>query len=133
LDRQAQVDLILDHYENPRHRGPLPGATVVRKGSNPGCGDVVTFYLSVGPSDSVAAISFEAEGCTISQAAASMVAEMFAGKTLADVEQTPTNAIVEMIGPEIAGARFGCATLGLTTVKEAVKAIRRNTRDSDAV
>lgn len=133
MDRQAQVDLILDHYENPRHCGPLPGASVVRKGSNPGCGDVVVFYLSVDSDDRVAAISFEGEGCTISQAAASMVAEMFAGKALTEVEGTPADAILNMIGPEITSTRLRCATLGLTTVKEAVRALRRDFRDSDNV
>jgi nitrogen fixation protein NifU and related proteins len=131
VDRQAHIDLILDHYENPRHRGRLPGASVVRKGTNPGCGDVVTFYLTVEPDDTVAAITFEGEGCTISQAGASMVAEMFAGKTLKEVEEMPADAILSMIGPEIAGTRLRCATLGLTTVREAVRALRRNSRDSD--
>jgi nitrogen fixation protein NifU and related proteins len=133
MDRQAQVELILDHYENPRHCGPLPGASVVRKGSNSGCGDVVVFYLRVAPDDRVGAISFEGEGCTISQAAASMVAEMFAGKTLMEVEETPTDAILNMIGPEIAATRLRCATLGLTILKEAVRALRRDFRDSDSV
>jgi nitrogen fixation protein NifU and related proteins len=133
VDRQSQVDFILEHYENPRYRGPLPGASVVQRGSNPGCGDVVTFYLSIEPNDRVAAISFEGEGCTISLAASSMVAEMFAGKTLREVEETPADAVLSMIGPEIAGTRLRCATLGLNTVKEAIKAVRRDFRDSDDV
>jgi nitrogen fixation protein NifU and related proteins len=133
VDRQAQVDFILDHFENPRHRGTLPGATIVHQGSNPGCGDVVVFYLSIGSGERVAEISFEGEGCTISQAAASMVAELFAGRTLAEVEDTPPSVILSMIGPEIAGTRLRCATLGLDTVKEAVKTVRRNSGDSDNV
>ena len=131
MDRQAQIDLILDHYENPRHYGPLPGATVVRKGSNPGCGDVVTFHLRVEPDGRIAAISFEGEGCTISQAAASIVAEMLADMTLAEVEEMPPDAILDEIGHEIAGTRLRCVTLGLNTAKEAAKAARRNFRDSD--
>jgi nitrogen fixation protein NifU and related proteins len=126
VDRRAQVDLILDHFENPRHRGALQGATIVRQGSNPGCGDVVVFYLSIGAGDRVAAISFEGEGCTISQAAASLVAEMFAGKTLREVEETGPDVILNLIGPEIAGTRLRCATLGLDTVKEAVRTVRQN-------
>ena len=43
VDRQAQIDFILDHYENPRHYGPLEHPSVIRKGGNPGCGDVVTY------------------------------------------------------------------------------------------
>ena len=133
MDRQSQIDLILDHYENPRHYGPLPGATVVQKGGNPGCGDVVTFYLRVEPDGRIAAISFQGEGCTISMAAASMVAEMLAGKTLADVAETSQDALLGLIGYEIVSTRPKCATLGLNTAKEAVRAARRDFRDSDNV
>jgi nitrogen fixation protein NifU and related proteins len=131
VDRQAQIDFILDHYENPRHRGPLPGATVVQKSGNPGCGDVVTFYLRVEADERVSAISFEGEGCTISQAAASMVAEMLDGRTLADVVEISPDAILGLIGYEIATTRLRCATLGLNTAKEAARAARRDFRDSD--
>lgn len=133
MDRQAQIDLILDHYENPRHYGPLPDATAVRKGSNPGCGDVVVFYLRVEPNGQIAAISFEGEGCTISQAAASIAAEMLADKTLAEVEAMQPEAILCEIGQEITSTRVGCATLGLNTAKEAARAVRRDTHDSDDV
>jgi nitrogen fixation protein NifU and related proteins len=133
VERQAQIDFILDHYENPRHYGPLQGATVVQKGSNPGCGDVVTFYLRVEPDERVSAISFEGEGCTISQAAASMVTEMLAGGTLSDVAGTSSDAILSLFGREIASTRMRCAMLGLDTVKEAARAARRDFRDSNDV
>jgi hypothetical protein len=43
---------------------------------NPGCGDVITLYLRAeGSEDRVAAVSFEGVGCTLSQAAASILAE----------------------------------------------------------
>jgi nitrogen fixation protein NifU and related proteins len=133
VDRQAQIDLILDHYENPRHYGALPGATVVRTGRNPGCGDEITFYLRVESNGRIAAISFEGEGCTISQAAASVTAEMLAYKTLAEVEEIPSSAILGELGYDIASTRLGCATLGLNTAKEAARAARRDFRDSDDV
>jgi nitrogen fixation protein NifU and related proteins len=133
MDRQAQIDFILDHYENPRHHGSLEGATVVRSGGNPGCGDLVTFYLQVEADGHITDISFQGEGCTISQAASSMVSELFAGKMLADVERASTGAILDLMGPEIVGARLKCAMLGLNTVKEAARAVRRDSRDSDNV
>jgi nitrogen fixation protein NifU and related proteins len=133
MDRQAQIDFILDHYENPRHYGPLLGAKVIERGVNPACGDTVTFYLQVEPEGSIAGISFEAEGCTISQAAASMVAEMFAGKKLTDVEGATPDVVLGLVGPEIASTRLRCAILGLDTVKEAVRAVRRDSCDSDNV
>ena len=47
VERQAKIDFILEHYENPYRYGALEDATVVQKGGNPGCGDVVTMYLKV--------------------------------------------------------------------------------------
>ena len=125
MDRQARIDFILDHYENPRHYGPLAEATIIQKGGNPGCGDVVTFYLKVDGDDRIRRISFEGDGCTISQAASSIVTEMFTGKTLADVEATSPDVILDLLGREIAGTRLKCAMLGLNTTKEAVRALRR--------
>jgi nitrogen fixation NifU-like protein len=129
VDRQAQIDFILDHYENPRHHGPLENPSVIQRGGNPGCGDIVTFYVRVDGDDRISDISFEGDGCTISQAASSIVTEMFTGKTLADVEATPSDAILDLLGREIAGTRLKCATLGLNTTKEAVRALKRRTQE----
>ena len=125
MDRQAQIDFILDHYENPRHYGALADATVTQKGGNPGCGDIVTFYLKIGEDGQIQDISFEGEGCTISQAASSMTTEMFHGKSLEDVENMPADAILDLLGRELAATRLKCATLGLNTTKEAVRQARR--------
>ena len=124
MDRQAQIDLILDHYENPRHHGPLADASAVETGTNPGCGDVVTIYLKAGRDGCIAEISFDGDGCTISQAGASMVTEMFAGKALAEVEATRPEVVMDLIGRDIAAARLKCALLGLNTTKEAVRRLR---------
>jgi nitrogen fixation NifU-like protein len=129
MDRQSRIDFILDHYENPRRYGALADADAVAKGVNPGCGDVVTIYLKAGRDGRIADIAFEGEGCTISVAAASVVVEMFAGKTLAEVEATPADAILELIGREIAATRLKCATLGLNAAKEAVQRLRNLGRE----
>ena len=121
MDRQAQIDFILDHYENPRHRGTLADASATAQGVNPGCGDVVTIYLKTDGAGRISALTFEGEGCTISQAGASIVAEMLSGKTLADVEATSPDVILDLLGREIAGTRLKCAVLGLNTLKEAVR------------
>ncbi|OQA45948.1 MAG: NifU-like protein [Chloroflexi bacterium ADurb.Bin325] len=131
VDRQAQIDFILDHFENPRHYGALPDASVVQKAGNPGCGDVVTFYLKVDDAGRIEAISFEGEGCTISQAAASLVAEMFHGRTLADVEATSSDTILDLLGREIAATRLKCALLGLNTTREAVRIVRRQSQEGE--
>lgn len=132
MDRQQQIDFILDHYENPRHYGAIDDATVVQKGGNPGCGDIVTFYLKLGEDGQIEEISFEGEGCTISQAASSMVTDMFHGKKLEDVENTSAEIILDMLGRELAAARLKCALLGLNTTKEAVR-VARVARQSRAI
>ncbi len=125
MDRQAKIDFILDHYETPRGYGVTDPADVVMQGGNPGCGDIVTVYVQTNGSEQVTGLSFEGDGCTISQAAASMVMEMFAGKTLADIENTDSNVIIDLLGREIAATRLRCATLGLTTAQNAVRELRR--------
>ena len=74
--------------------------------------------------DRIEAISFEGDGCTISLAASSIVTDMFTGKALAEIEATPSEAILDILGREIAGTRLKCATLGLNTTKEAVRRLR---------
>jgi nitrogen fixation NifU-like protein len=124
MDRQAQIDFILDHYENPRHYGALAEATAIAQGVNPGCGDVVTIYLRADGAGRIEAIAFEGDGCTISQAGASIVTEMFTGKTLVEVEATTSEAVLDLMGREIAGTRLKCAALGLNTTQDAVRRLR---------
>ena len=125
MDRQAKIDFILDHYEDPRGHGVTKPADIVMQGGNPGCGDIVTIYLQTDGAQQVTGLSFEGEGCTISQAATSMVMEMFQGRTLEDIENTESSAIIDLIGREIASTRLRCATLGLTTAQNAVRELRR--------
>src|SRR3954468_21708116 len=74
LDRQLQIQILLDHYEKPRHRGSLENADVAMPGGNPGCGDVVTVYLKVADDqEHIQDATYEGEGCTISMAASSMI------------------------------------------------------------
>ncbi|MCB0240145.1 MAG: iron-sulfur cluster assembly scaffold protein, partial [Anaerolineae bacterium] len=47
-------------------------------------------------------IAFEGEGCTVSQAAASMVMQMMQGRTLRQIDEATAEPLLEMIGPDIA-------------------------------
>ena len=121
MDREDYVELLLDYYENPRNRGALPGAALHASGGNPGCGDLVTMYAALDGDDRITALSFEGEGCTISQAAASMLTEMAQGKTLDEVEAMTYEAMIETLGREVVSVRPRCATLGLTILKSAAR------------
>ena len=70
MDRQQLIDRLLDHYERPRHYGPLEQADVTLAGGIPDCSDTVTIYLRADAAgERVAELSFEGQGCTISMAA----------------------------------------------------------------
>lgn len=114
------IEALLELYENPLHRGALENASVVVNGGNPGCGDIVTLYVKIGPEGHIDRIAFEGEGCTISQAAAELVADKMEGSTLEEVEALRQETIIEDLGREVVMSRPRCATLALGTLKQAV-------------
>ncbi len=128
MDRQSQIDFILEHYENPHHHGKLADPDVVSDGGNPGCGDIVTIYLKVNDEEKIAEISFEGQGCTISQAAASLVTEMVLDKSLDEVLALNYDAIIDELGREVVMSRPRCATLALGTVKAAADSYKKGER-----
>ena len=77
-------DTILDHYERPRNRGRLRGADIAARGTNPLCGDLIELSLTIAD-DRIADVAFYGEGCSISQASASMMTEGIRGKSLSEV------------------------------------------------
>jgi nitrogen fixation NifU-like protein len=126
LDRQTAIENLLDLYENPEHRGTLLNADISVNGGNPGCGDVVTLHLKISPDGRVDEIKFEGEGCTISQAAAELVAGRMEGATLSEIEQLQHDVIIDELGREVVMSRPRCATLALGTLKQAVEEYRRS-------
>ncbi len=129
MDRQEQIEILLDHYEHPRNRRAIADADVIMPGGNPGCGDVITIYLDVDEDDkSVKDVSFEGEGCTISQAAASILMELMEDENwdLDDIVESDYNTMIDVLGKEAVQMRPRCATLALGTLKAAVKKYRRD-------
>ncbi len=131
MDRQLQIQFLLDHYQRPRHRGALDDADVQMPGGNPGCGDVVTVYLK-GAEDHerIEGISYEGEGCTISMAAASMLLEQVREEdlTMDQVLAMDYNEMIEKLGRQIVASRPKCATLGLGTLKAAIRRYQQDRR-----
>ncbi len=78
-------EIILHHSRQPRHYGPLPGATHAYKADNPLCGDSYTIYLQV-EDGVIRQTAFEGAGCAISKASASLMTDTITGKTLAEFE-----------------------------------------------
>jgi nitrogen fixation NifU-like protein len=131
MDRQTQIEILLDHFNNPRNKKKLADPHVDLPGGNPGCGDVVRIYLKVDDQqdpDRVGEVAFEGSGCTISQAAASILMEMINGDkpSLDQILEMDFEDMVDVLGRETVSSRPRCATLALGTLKEAVKRYQRN-------
>ena len=65
--------------------------------------------------------AFSGNGCAISQASASLLAESIQGKKLSDVNKLRGNDILELIGINPSPSRVGCALLSLEVLMEALK------------
>ena len=85
--RELYQEVILDHSRHPRHFGVLDNATHKAEGHNPLCGDRVTVMLVLDEEGRVADIKFQGKGCAISQASASMMTELLAGRTKEEAEK----------------------------------------------
>ena len=80
-------EIILDHYKNPHHKGLRDPYEAEVHHVNPTCGDEVTLrvHLSGEGDDAVVTdVSYDAEGCSISQAATSVMADLVIGKKVPD-------------------------------------------------
>jgi nitrogen fixation NifU-like protein len=127
--------VILDHNKRPRNRGRLPAANRVATGDNPTCGDNCTVYLRL-DGDRIAEISFEGQGCAISQASASLMTTQLKGKTAAEAgaafadfkvivttgrQPEEFSETAAFAGVHAFPARIKCATLGWHAALEALK------------
>jgi nitrogen fixation NifU-like protein len=124
MDRQSQIEFLLDHYENPSHKYVLEAPDVVQEGGNPGCGDVIRLYVKFaekGGERRIEEISFEGEGCTISQASTDILAEMVQDKSLREIDRLDQENLMEALGKEVVINRIRCATLSLDTLKIALR------------
>ena len=116
MRREAAIELLLDRFEQPLRRGRLPEPAVSATAPNPRCGDVVTMFADV-QGDVVTRVSFEGAGCTISQAAADLVAERAEGQSLEAVARMLPHDVLELSGVR---TRIDCASLALRTLQQAI-------------
>ena len=76
--------VIRDHFRQPRNRGPLDGPAASGHAHNPFCGDTVRIWARV-EDGRIAEVTFDGRGCSISQAAASMLTTLFRGREVGAV------------------------------------------------
>lgn len=76
-------EIILDHYRNPHGRGLRDPYEAEVHHVNPTCGDEITLRVHL-DGDRVGDVSYDAVGCSISQASASVLNDLVVGKSVRD-------------------------------------------------
>ena len=76
-------EIILDHYKNPHGKGLREPYEAEVHHVNPTCGDEITMRVHLA-GEKVKDISYDAEGCSISQASASVLNDLLIGKSVSD-------------------------------------------------
>jgi nitrogen fixation protein NifU and related proteins len=80
-------EIILEHYRRPLHAGLREPFDAEVRHVNPTCGDEVTLRVTLkdaGGEPAIADVSYDALGCSISQASTSVMADMIIGRTVAE-------------------------------------------------
>jgi len=137
-------EIILDHYRTPHHKGLREPYDVEVHHVNPTCGDEITLRVKL-DGDTVADVSYDSAGCSISQASASVLTDLVIGR---DIETglvahrefvalmqskgvaTPDEEILEdavaFTGVSKYPARVKCALLSWMAWKDATAQAREN-------
>jgi nitrogen fixation protein NifU and related proteins len=143
---QMYQEIILDHYRNPHRSGLREPFDAESYQINPTCGDEVTLRIAL-DGDRVTDVSYDAIGCSISQAATSVLTDLVVGRTVAESTST-MDAFMEMVqsrgqvepdedvladavafaGVSRYPSRVKCALLGWMAFKDAVG--RADVRDA---
>tara|TARA_R110000868_G_scaffold10313_16_gene50697 strand:- start:15426 stop:15878 length:453 start_codon:yes stop_codon:yes gene_type:complete len=140
--RDLYQEIILEHSRKPKNSGVLEEATGEAQGNNPLCGDRVTVYVKL-EGDRIADARFEARGCAISVASASMMTEILKGMTVDEAiaafdrfqtqltskeapELAEDDELAALMGVREFPTRIKCATLPWHTFRAALAGTDEN-------
>ena len=129
-ENKSGADLLVEHARSPRHKneeGIPEDADVAIPGGSPECGGSVVVYLKGGNDGNVERLSWTGQGDTISMGATSIVVEriLSEGLSMEDVLNLDYEEFVDSLGREVIGSRTRHATLGLSTIKAAIRQYQR--------
>ena len=111
---------ILDHYEDPYHRGHCPHPTHAHQEDNPLCGDVVRIEMEIDGEGRIKEIYFDGDGCCISQASASMLVEAVEGKSVEEVKKMTAEDMLRLFGARLTPNRQKCCLLPWRVLETAI-------------
>ena len=137
--QELYQEIVMEHNWKPRNFRKIDNPTCSAHGFNPFCGDTITLYLTL-KDDIVTDVSFEATGCAISKASASLMTEAVKGKTVekaqtifgkfhhlvthgdnGDGDDEDLGDLVVLAGVRAFPTRIKCATLSWHALRGALK------------
>jgi nitrogen fixation protein NifU and related proteins len=146
-------EIILDHYRHPHHKGLREPFDAEVHHVNPTCGDEVTLRVMLkdaGGEPAVADVSYDALGCSISQASVSVLTDLVIGKPVgeameisakflelmrsrdaAEPDEDALGDAVVFAGVAKYPARIKCALLGWMAWKDATSRALETPNGSD--
>ncbi len=138
-------DAILDHRRYPRNSGKLDNAHIIGDSVNPFCGDEIHLQIDLDSEGRVERVGLQGEGCSINQAAGSMLTEAIVGKTLREIDRlvqtfklmmqgdpdaesqlSDENDLRSLIGVRAFPVRIKCALLSWSALEDGVHSYRRS-------
>ncbi len=119
-DEDVYQEHVLDHYEDPYHRGQCEHATHAHEERNPLCGDIIEIQAAIDPSGKLAELFFDGDGCCISQASASMLVERLDGKTIDEVKNFSARDMLDLFGARLTPNRQKCCLLSWRALQAAI-------------
>ena len=128
MDKKFVQELLGDHSRNPRNYGELPEPDIEAEMTNPQCvgpthpeGDRVRIQATLSDDEStVETVRFTGDGCTLSQAAASLLSTEMTGASVSEITEWDAEYIEERVGMELTPSRLQCAELILTAFRQAL-------------
>jgi len=109
---------VMQHFMTPRNGGEIEDANGIGEVGNPGCGDMMTFYINV-DDNRLSDVKFKTFGCGAAIAVSSIVSEMAMGKTLEEARKiTPALVARELEG--LPKNKYHCSNLGAQALNKAI-------------
>jgi nitrogen fixation NifU-like protein len=139
-------ELILDHYKKRNNRGTLDAPSIAVDHNNPLCGDQVHLEVLI-EGDRLADLRYTGDGCSISQASASMMSEVVIGESTGEAlalvehfrqvmhgseepDEDRLGDAVALGGVAKFPARVKCALLSWMALKDAIDTYKEGARDN---
>ena len=109
--------VILERYQHMKNKRKISNPDYMLKGFNASCGDNITVYLKA-DNGAITDMSFEGEGCLLSQVSADILVDKMIGKHVTDIDGITIEQMMDIVGIHPSVSRIKCMSLSLETTQK---------------